>query len=103
MSVSAIGARQFVVQEAAEILRVLLGVDGDLLAVDDDGVLLRFDLVAERISALRGIVLEQMREHLRVNEVVDRDNFIALRAEHLSERETADTAETVNSNLNCHF
>ena len=40
----------------------------------------------------------KMREHRGAGEVVDRDHFVALRAEHLPECETADTAETVDCN-----
>ena len=43
-----------------------------------------------------------MRQHLGVGQVVDRDDFVALSAEHLTESQTADTSETVNCNLNSH-
>ena len=87
-----------------KIRGVLLGVDLDLLAVDDDGALFGFDLVGESVSALRAVVLEKMGEHLGIGQVVDGDDFIARRTEHLPERKTADPTETVDSNSDifCH-
>jgi hypothetical protein len=41
-------------------------------------------------------------QHLGGGQVVDSDNLEALSAEHLAESQTADTTETVNSNLNRH-
>jgi hypothetical protein len=43
-----------------------------------------------------------MREHLRIGKVVDGDNLIPFGAEHLPERQTTDTPETVNTNFYCH-
>ena len=60
------------------------------------------DLVGARIAALRGVVLQQVSEHLRGSQIVDGNDLIALSAEHLAESETANAAETVNSNLNSH-
>ena len=56
------------------------------------------DLAA--VTALSGIVLEKVSEHLGIGKIVDGNYLIALCAEHLSERKTADTTETVNSNFN---
>ena len=49
---------------------VLLGVDLDLLAVDDDGILGGLDGVLvfadmAAVAALSGVILEQMSQHLR--------------------------------------
>ena len=47
-----------------------------------------------------------MSEHLGRGKVVDCDDLEAVRAEHLAERESADTAETVDCYLDvfgCHF
>ena len=82
-----------------------LGVDGDLLAVDNDVVLTGLNSVGAEgsgISALRGIVLQQMSQHLGRGQVVDCDNLEALSAEHLTESQTADTAKTIDSNFNRH-
>ena len=54
------------------------------------------------IAALGGIVLEQMRQHLGVGQVVDRDDFIAGSPEHLPESQTADAAEAVDCYFHCH-
>ena len=55
-----------------------------------------------RVAALGGVILQQMREHLGAGQVVDGDDFVALSAEHLTESETTDAAESINSNLNRH-
>ena len=56
------------------------------------------------ISALSGVVLQKVCQHFGAGKIVDSDYFVAFRAEHLSERKTTDTAETVNRNSNiCHF
>ena len=89
------------------ILSIFDGVDLDLLAVDDDGVvggidgvLVLADLAQER--ALSGIIFQQMRQHLGAGQVVDRDDLVALRLEHLTESQTADAAETIDSNFDSH-
>ena len=51
------------------------------------------------VAALSGVVLEKVSEHLRLGEVVDSDNLVALCAEHLPEGKAADSAESVNSNF----
>ena len=84
------------------ILSVLNGVDLDLLAIDDDGILGSFDgvlvltdLAQER--ALSGVVLEQVSQHLGAGQVIDGNNFVALSLKHLTESQTADTAKTIDS------
>ena len=54
------------------------------------------------VVALRGVVLQQVREHLRGRQVVDGDDFVALSAEHLTESQTANTAKTIDRNFNRH-
>ena len=87
-----------------KVSRVLLGVDLDLLAVHDDGAVLRFHFVGEGVLALRAVVFEKVREHLRIGEVVDGDDLVAVRREHLTECQTTDPTEAVDSNSNvlCH-
>ena len=55
-----------------------------------------------RVITLSGVVLQEVREHLGGGEVVDGDDVGALMREHLTERQTTDAAEAVNSNLDCH-
>ena len=81
---------------------VLLGVDADLLAVHDDGVLGGLDLVVAGVVALGGVILQQVGQHLGGGQVVDGDDLIALSAEHLTESQTANAAKTINSNFNSH-
>jgi len=87
------------------ILCVLNGVDLDLLAVNDDGVLGSLDgvlaladLAAER--TLSSIVLQQVSQHLGAGQIVDCNNLIALSIEHLTESQTANTTKTIDSNSN---
>ncbi len=83
-----------------KVLCVLLAVDLDFLAVNNDGILFCLDLVPESISALSGIILQKLSKHFRVGEIVDGNDVIALSFEHLSECETSDAAETIDSNFN---
>ena len=91
-------------------------IDGDLLAVNDDGtrsnyglavfgedcvliiysVLSFTELTCE--TTLGGIVLEKVSEHFRTGEVIDGDNFVTISLEHLTECQTTDTAKTVDCN-----
>ena len=90
------------------VLGVLNGVDLDLLAVDDDGVLggrndvlVLADLAAE--GALSGVVLQQVSQHLGAGQVVDSDDLVALSVKHLTESQTANAAKTIDSNSYSHF
>ena len=87
--------------------RVFDSIDDDLFAVDDDGVLFSLnsvfafaDLAAE--TALRGVILEKVSEHLRAGKIVYCHDLITLCVEHLTERKTTDTTETIDSNFNSH-
>ncbi len=90
-----------------QISRVGHLVDDDLLAVNNDVVVFAFalvelDLVGQRVVALGGVVLEQVGKHLGRGQVVDRDDFVVGVAEHLTERQTADAAEAIDSNFHRH-
>ena len=52
------------------------------------------------VTALCGIILQQVSEHRRLGQVVDSNNLITFSTEHLSECETADPAKSINSNFN---
>ena len=89
------------------ILCVLNSVDLDLLAVNNDGILggldsmlALADLAAER--ALSSIVLQQVSQHLGAGQVVDCDDLVTLSIKHLTESQTANTTETIDSNSNSH-
>ena len=91
-------------------------IDGDFFAVHDDGtrhydglsvfrhygVFILNGVSLRDIVTLHRVVFEKMREHFGAGQVVDGDYFITFRTEHLSERKTSDSAETVDSNL-CYF
>ncbi len=85
-----------------KISSVLLGIDGDLLAVNDDGIVGVGNLVIELELALCGVILKKVSEHLRRGKVVDRDDLKTFCCVHLTESQTADTTETVNCNSYCH-
>jgi len=57
---------------------------------------------APAVGTLRGIILEQVCEHSGVGQVVDSDDLIPFCAEHLTERETTDTAEAIDGNFYGH-
>ena len=96
---------------------VRLSVDSDLLAVNGDragsnnslavlsknsvlvsySVLTLTKLAGE--TALSGIVLQQVSQHLRAGQVVDCNNLITLSLKHLTESQTTNTAKAVN----CYF
>ena len=84
---------------------VRLGIDGDLFAIDGDGVLTGFDGVkiladAAAETALCGVEFQKICKHCRSSQIVDGDDFITFSVEHLTECETADTAKSVNSYFN---
>ena len=60
------------------------------------------DLVIAAVVALRRIVLQQVSEHIGRGEVVDSNDLGALMTEHLTECQTTDATEAVDSNLYCH-
>ena len=87
---------------------ILDGVDGDLFAVNNDGILGRFDGVLiltdhAAIALLGGVILEQMSQHRGAGQIVDGDHVVPGSAEHLTERKTTDAAEAIDSNFNCHL
>ena len=88
-------------------------VDDNLLSVNDDVVVLTLAVVSldrvvlladlSGISALGGVILQEVGKHRGAGEVVDSDNLVAFRAEHLAESQAANAAETIDSNLYiCH-
>ncbi len=81
---------------------VSLCIDGDLLAVNSDVILTGLNLVAKSISALCGIILQKVCQHLRRCQVVDCNDLKSLCTKHLSESKTADTAKTIDCYFYCH-
>ena len=58
------------------------------------------DLAAE--GTLSGIVLQQVSQHLGAGQVVDCDDLVTLSIKHLTESQTTNTTETIDSNSNSH-
>ena len=85
-----------------DLRSIRLCIDIDLLAVDRDGVLTGLNGICILITTLRRVILQEMGEHLRARQIVDCDDFIAGRVEHLTEGETTDTTESIDSNFYCH-
>jgi hypothetical protein len=99
-----------------ELSGVGLCINGDLLAIHDDGtgsnnsftvfcehsVLIVYGVLTLTEHAgettLGGIILEKVSEHFRTCEVIDGDNFVTISLEHLTECQTTDTAKTVDCN-----
>ena len=99
---------------------IWLGIDGDLLAVNSDrtrsnnglavlsqnSILVRNTVLAltelASEATLSGVILEKVSKHLWAGEVVDSNYFITLCFKHLTESETTDTTETVDSYI-CHL
>ena len=91
-----------IVLAPGNLFGIRLCIDIDLLAVDCDGVVTCRDRIRILITPLRGVILQEMSEHRRARQIVDRDDLIAGSIEHLTERETTDTAKTIDSNFYCH-
>lgn len=80
---------------------VSLAKDGDLLAVNDQLVVLRGDLTG--VLTVGGVVLEHVSSVLWSNErVVDSNNLDVASGESNSQDETTDSAETVNTDSDSH-
>ena len=81
-----------------KVRRVFFGIDFNRLAADGDGtrLVVRRNGVRVFVSALRGIVFQQVRQHLGAGEVVDRNDFVTLCAEHLTESKAPDASESVD-------
>ena len=85
-----------------QISRALLGGQADLLAVDDQHIALDRDLRVE--FAVNRVILQHVGEVVRIEQVVDPDNFDVI-AEILdcgAENHPTDTTETVDTNFD-HF
>ena len=83
-----------------KICSVLLGIDGDLLAVYDDCVVCCF--YGSVVTAMCCVIFQKVCEHLRACKIVDRNYLISLCLEHLTECKTANTSKTINRNSYCH-
>ncbi len=83
-----------------QISGVALCRDGDLLAVDNDGVLGSLDGAVE--LAMHGIVLQHVSEVVSRAQIVDADNFDFREVQACTEDHTADTAKTIDTNFDRH-
>ena len=72
--------------------------DSTSFVISRNSVLVLTDLAC--ITALCGIILQQVSQHRRLSQIVDCNDLITICAEHLAECETTDTAKTINSNFN---
>ena len=86
---------------------VWLSIDSDFLTVNDDRVVCcLYSVLALTVLAseatLSCIILKKVSQHFWRCKVVDSNYLITLCLKHLTESQTTDTAEAVNSNF-CHF
>ena len=80
-----------------------LGINRDFFTINGNGAVTPVDIVSlGNIIALRGIVLQQVSQHLGCGEVIDSDDFITVCSEHLPECETTDTTKTIDCNFYRH-
>ena len=84
-----------------------LRVDGDFLAVYDDGAfacLYGVQVLADgaAVALLSGVILEQVSEHLGIGKVVDGNDLVTGSVKHLSERQTTNAAKAVDCNFYGH-
>ena len=83
--------------------RILLGGEADLLAVDDEEVAVDRDVVVE--DAVHGVVLQHVREVVRVEQVVDADDFDVIREvfDGGTEHHAANSSESVDTDFDSHL
>ena len=75
--------------------------DGDLLAIDDQVLLVVLDRAV--VAAMGAVVLQQAGQGFGVGDIVDADDLEFSGLGHQTpEHQTADAAETINTNSNCH-
>jgi hypothetical protein len=85
-----------------EVRRVALGEGADLLAVDDEVLVVEVDALRE--AAQHGVVLEQVSQRLVVRQVVDADDLDVGARRHDGTVEVApDAAEAVDADLDGHL
>ncbi len=86
-----------------ELGRILFRGEADLLAVDDHVVAVDLDVMLE--DSVDGVVFQHVREIIRIEKVVDSDNFDVLgEVFHCSaENHASDSSESVDSYFNSHF
>ena len=92
----------YIMLSPRNLLSLSASVNLDLLAVYSNGILASGYSISILVLALGRVILQQMSEHLRGSEVVDCNNFITLSIEHLTECQTTNTTETINSYFYCH-
>src|SRR5690606_21726948 len=85
------------------LIWIALGGQADALAVDDEGAVLDGDLALE--AAVDRVVLEQVGQVVRLEQVVDADHLdVVTEVLHRRAQDVApDAPETVDANLDRHF
>ena len=83
-----------------QFFRVSVGEDFDFFTVDDEVVTFEFGGAVE--ATLRGVIFEEVQQHVGRSEVVNGDDFDIFRFVHLAQSETADTSESVDGDFDCH-
>jgi len=83
-----------------ELRGILFGKDTNFLAIDDDGVFRRFDVVAE--IAENRVVLQQMGQGLRTGQIIDGYEIQLFVIQRGTKYVAADSAKSVDSNFDRH-
>ena len=84
-----------------QLSRVANGHRFDLLAVDNQMLVIVFDLPLK--TTVGAVVLEQSRKHFVVGQIIDRHDFELVRTSvQVAERQTSDTTKTIDCYTNSH-
>ena len=78
---------------------IFLGVYFDFLAVYDNGVFSRFYFFIE--AALSAVIFQQVSQNFGTGQVINCHYVYSFHTVDLTERQTPDAAETIDSNFNC--
>ena len=84
-----------------QLCRVAEGEDGNLLAIDDDGILSSLNTLV--IYSEGGVVFQKMGEGLRIGQVVDTDDLDGFVFEGNLEDVAADSSEAINCDFHSLF
>ena len=83
-----------------QIGRILLGEDFDLSVANTDGVFTRMYLFFK--IAKNRVIFQQMRQRLRIREIVDRNKFNIRIVERRPDYVSSNTSEPIDTDFNCH-
>ena len=86
-----------------DVLGFLLGIDVDVLTVNDEFLLLQVIVHSAIKASVHGVILEHIGHVVNVEQVIDTyhlDVVYILRLKSRAEHETSDTSESINTDFN---